>query len=120
MSMPYTIGMSPETTPQSILQQISQIQRLDRGTISVFRHGPAAAYYNHQCYENGRNISRYVPREQLPALQEAIEGYHRFQQLVDQYVELLVQKTRAERQAAVKKKTPPPTSSSPRSRKSSS
>jgi len=120
MSMPYTIGMNPKPTPQSILQQIGQIQRMDRGTLSIFRQGPAGAYYNHQCYENGRNVSRYVPREQLPALQEALEGYHHFQQLVEQYVQLLVEKTRAERQAGVKKKTPPPISSSPKSRKSSS
>ena len=118
--MPYTIGMSPEPTPESILQQISQIQRIDRGTVSVFRRGPAGAYYNHQCYEHGRNVSRYVRREELPALQEAIAGYARFQQLVEQYAELLVQKTRAERQAGVKKKSPRPSSSLPKSRKSSS
>ena len=112
--------MRSEPTPQSILQQISQIQRMDRGTVSVFRQGPAGAYYNHQCYENGRNVSRYVPRQQVPALQEAIEDYHRFQQLVEQYAELVVQKTRAERQAGAKKKTPRPNCSLPKNRKSDS
>ena len=98
--------MNTKPTPQAILQDIAQIQRLDRGSVSVIRQGPEGAYYNHQCYENGRNVSRYVPSEQVADLKEAIEGYRRFQQLVEQYVQLLVEKTRAERQASVKKKTP--------------
>ena len=112
--------MSTKPTPESILQDISQIQRIDRGSVSVIRQGPEGAYYNHQCYENGRNVSRYVPGEQVDDLREAIEGYRRFQQLVAQYVELMVEKTRAERQAGSKKKTPPRNSSWPKTRKSSS
>jgi hypothetical protein len=99
---------------------MAQIQRMDRGSVSVLRQGPEGAYYNHQCYENGRNVSRYVPREQVADLQEAIEGYRRFEQLMEQYVQLMVEKTRAERAAGSKKKTPPRNSSSPGSRKSSS
>ena len=112
--------MANESTPQSLLQQIAQIQRIDRGVIGVMRQGPRGHYYNHQCHEQGRNISRYVPSEQVPALKEAIEGYHRFEQLMEEYVQLMVDKTRAERMAGSKKKTPRPSSSSPRKRKSSS
>ena len=112
--------MNPKPTPQSILQDIAPIQRMDRGTLHVIRQGPEGPYYNHQCYENGRNVSRYVPREQVADLKQAIEGYHRFQQLVEQYVQLLVEKTRAERQAGLKKKIPRRNSSSPKTRKLSS
>ena len=91
--------MNTKPTPQAILQDIAQIQRLDRGSVSVIRQGPEGAYYNHQCYENGRNVSRYVSAEQVADLKDAIAGYQRFQQLVNQYVELMVEKTRAERQA---------------------
>ena len=98
--------MNTKPTPQSLLQQIAQIQHLDRGTISVLRQGPQGPYYNHQCYETGRNVSRYLPPEQVPDLQAAIDGYHRVQELMAQYVRLLVEKTRAEREAGVKKKTP--------------
>ena len=112
--------MSTKLTPESVLQDIVQIQRMDRGSVSVIRQGPEGAYYNHQCYENGRNVSRYVPGEQVGDLKEAIEGYRRFQQLVEQYVQLMVEKTRAERQAGSKKKTPPRNSSWPKNRKSSS
>jgi hypothetical protein len=112
--------MSTKPTPESVLQDIAQIQRIDRGSVSVIRQGPQGAYYNHQCYEKGRNVSRYVPGEQVGDLKEAIEGYRRFQQLVEQYLELMVEKTRAERQAGSKKKTPPRNSSWPKTRKSSS
>jgi hypothetical protein len=112
--------MNTKPTPQSLLQAIAQIQHLDRGTISILRQGPKGPYYNHQCYENGRNVSRYVPQDQVPALQEGIDGYRRFEQLMEQYVQLMVEKTRAEREAGAKKKTPRPNSSWPKTRKSNS
>ncbi len=110
--------MNTQTTPESILQALAQIQRLERGSVSVLRQGPNGPYYNHQAYENGRNVSRYVPADQVAELQAALADYHRFQQLVQQYVELLVQQTRAQRQAGSKKKPPRPTSSWPKTRKS--
>jgi hypothetical protein len=116
----YYKDMNTRPTPQSVLQDIAQIQRLDRGTVSVLRQGPEGPYYNHQCYENGRNVSRYVPSEQVPELKESIANFHRFEQLMKQYVDLMVGKTRAEREAGSKKKTPPPNSSWPKTRKSNS
>jgi hypothetical protein len=110
--------MNTKITPELILQQIAQIQRMDRGTVSIIRQGPQGPYYNHQCYEEGRNVSRYVPAQQLSELQAAIEDFRRFQQLVEQYVHLVVERTRAERQAGSKKKTPRPNSSWRKTRKS--
>ena len=96
--------MKPKSTPESILQQIAQIQRLEKGTLSIIRQGPSGPYYNHQCYENGKNVSRYVPADQLAQFKEALEGYQRFQMLVEEYVQLMIQKTRAERETGLKKK----------------
>ena len=112
--------MSTKPTPESILQDIAQIQRMDRGSVSIIRQGPEGAYYNHQCYESGRNVSRYVSGPQVAELKEAIDGFRRFQQLAEQYVQLVVERTRAERQDRSKKKTRLPNSSSPKTRKSSS
>ena len=112
--------MNTKSTPQSLLHDIAQIQSMERGTLSVMRQGPNGAYYNHQCYEEGRNVSRYVPSAQVGQIQEAMEGYHRFQELTQQYAQLVVEKTRAERAAGFKKKTRRQNSSSPRTRKSSS
>lgn len=117
MYMTYTYGMTSKPTPESVLQQIAQIRHMDRGSVSVIRQGPNGPYYNHQCYEGGRNVSRYVPSAQVAGLQEAQNNYRRFQQLIEQYVQLVVERTRVERQGV--KKTTPPTFSSPRTRKSS-
>jgi hypothetical protein len=111
--------MNTKPTPQSILQDIARIQQLERGTVSVIRQGPQGPYHNHQCYENGRNVSRYVPPEQVAGLKSAIDGYHQVQQMMAQYVQLMVDQTRAGREAGFKKKHPRPKSSSPRIRKSS-
>ncbi len=112
--------MNFNTTPESILQQIAQIPRIERGKISVIRQGPSGPYYNHQTWENGKNVSRYVPQDQVPALQEAIAGYERLQALLDQYVQLREQQSRAERVAGAKKKNRRPRSSWPKIRKSNS
>ena len=113
------MAMEPKLTPESLLQQIAQIHHLERGTVSILRQGPQGPYYNHQCYENGRNVSRYVPPEQVPELQAAIDGYHQVQELMAQYVQLMVERTRAERAAGAKKKgLPRPESSLPKTRKS--
>ena len=115
--MSYTTGhMSTKSTPESLLRQIGQIHRMDHGTVSVIRQGPHGPYYNHQCYEKGRNVSRYVPTEQVPELEQAIEGYRRFQELVKQYVQLRVEQTRAERQAGSKKRARSPNPPGPRGR----
>ena len=112
--------MNTKSSPQSLLHDIAQIQHLERGTLSVIRQGPAGPYYNHQCYEEGRNVSRYVPLEQVGEIKEAIDGYHRFQMLVQQYAQIMVEKTRADRETTFKKKTRRQNSSWPKTRKSSS
>jgi hypothetical protein len=112
--------MNTKSSPQSVLNDIAQIQHMERGTLSVIRQGPDGPYYNHQCDEEGRNVSRYVPSSQVSQVKEAIESYHRFQELAQQYAQLVVEKTRAEREAGSKKKTRRQNSSWPKTRKSSS
>jgi hypothetical protein len=112
--------MNTSLTPESLLQQIAQIQALERGRLCIIRQGPNGPYYNHQTWENGKNVSRYIPPDQVAALQQAIAGYERLQTLMDQYVQLMEQKSRAERAAGAKKKTRRPTSSWLKNRKSNS
>jgi hypothetical protein len=96
--------MNSNSSPQSILQELAHIQQMERGTLNVIRQGPAGPYYNHQCYEQGRNVSRYVPAAEVAGVKEAIQGYHRFQALAQEYVQLMVEKTRVERAAGRSKK----------------
>lgn len=116
----YISGVTTPITPHSLLQQMAQIQQMERGKLCILRHGPNGPYYNHQTWENGRNVSRYVPPDQLEAMQQAIAGYEQFQSLVKQHVEQVVQSTRAQREAGSKKKTAASISTSLKRRKSSS
>jgi len=110
--------MNAPITPQVLLHQIAQLQHLERGKLCILRQGPNGPYYNHQTWEKGKNVSRYVPQDQVALLREAIAGYQQFQTLVEQYVQLMVQQSRAERTAGFKKKTPAPSSSWRRTKRS--
>ena len=111
--------MNTPNSAQAILQQIAGIQTMERGKISVIREGPSGPFYKIQAREEGKNFTRYVPRDQVPATEEAIEGYQKFQTLTEEYAQLKIQETRAAIAANSKKKTRPPPSSLPRTRKSS-
>ncbi len=116
--MQYTVGMTTPNSPEVLLQQMAQIQHMERGKLCIIRQGPDGPYYNHQIWEDGKNTTRYVPRQQVEAMAEAIAGFQSFARLSEQYVELMVEKTRAERADGFKKKTPPGKSGWPRKRKS--
>jgi hypothetical protein len=102
----------------AILQQIAHIQAMERGKLSIIKESAAGPFYKLQAREHGKNRTRYVPREQVPAVQDAIEGYKQFQALTEQYAEEVITQTRTALAAGSKKKPSPRRSSSPRSRKS--
>jgi hypothetical protein len=97
-------------TPEQLLKEIAGIQRMERGTLCRMREGPSGPYYNHQTWEKGRNVVRYVPRDRVPDLQTAIVGYRRFLRLVDAYADRIIQQTRAASQprpkSAIRKPRP--------------
>src|ERR1700739_2991299 len=103
---------------QSLLQQAAQIRRMEPGKLCVIREGADGPYYNLQCRQEGKTVTRYVPREQAAVVAENTANYTRFEQLVGQYVRLVAEESRAERQAGLKKK-PSPQSSWPKKKKSS-
>lgn len=103
-----------------ILQQIAAISDMERGTLSTytFKDRPNAVdYHKLQHWEDGKNQTRYVPAEELPAIESALEGYGLYRQLTEQYANLVIEETRQKRAGAKKKKFHP-ISSSPRKRKS--
>lgn len=117
----YTTPMNTPLTPQSLLEQILQIQRMEHGSLSIIRQGPSGPYYNLNSWENGQNSCRYLPQDKVPEVQQAIEGYHKYQQLTRQYAQQIIEQTRAELNIGAKKKlqSPRPKSGSPKTRKSS-
>jgi hypothetical protein len=102
-----------------ILQQIAQIQSMERGKLSVIKESSSGPFYKLQAREQGKNVTRYVPREQVPAVQQALEGYKQFQALTEQYADKVITETRAAIAAGSKKKPSRPKSSLPKSKKSS-
>lgn len=74
-----------------LLWRMSRIERMERGKICRLSGRP---HYNHQAWHEGRNVARYVPAEQVPSLQEAIEGYHLYMELAHQYADQVIERTR--------------------------
>ena len=58
--------------------------------------------FNHQTWQAGRNIVRYVPREDIQGLEQAISGYTRFMTLVQQYADEIIRLSRRERENSSK------------------
>jgi hypothetical protein len=114
--------MNMPLTPQSLIEQILPIQRMEHGSISVVRTGPNGPYYNLNSWEDGRNRCRYLPQDKVPAVQQAIADYHKYQELTQQYAQQIIEKTRTELSLGIKKKSPAspnrpvPHSRGPRSR----
>ena len=102
----------------AILQQIAQIQSMERGKLSVIKESASGPFYKLQARERGKNVTRYVPREQVPAVAEALEGYKQFQALTEQYADEVITQTRAAIAAGSKKKPSRPRSSGRRNKKS--
>ena len=78
---------------------------MERGKLSVIKESSAGPFYKIQAREGGKNLTRYVPREQVAAVQEAIQGYQRFESLTQQYAQHVIAQTRQAIAAASKKRT---------------
>ncbi len=109
-----------------LLAQIAAIPLMERGKLSAYtfkdRARPDSPYYKLQRWEEGKNVTRYIPAAQVPLLEQALAGHAQFQALVEQYAQAVIARTR-EQLAAVgtkKKSRPPrrPISAWPRSRNS--
>ena len=100
--------MNQPPSTESLLEQIAQVQRMEPGKLCVMREGPQGPYYNLQCQEGGKTLSRYVPRDQAEMVAIHTANYNQFRQLVDQYAQLIIAQTRAERAVGSKKKKKQP------------
>jgi hypothetical protein len=100
------------TTPADILAQIARIQLMERGKLSTYQHKDrpteAGPYYKLQGWEQGKNHTRHVRSEQVPLLEQALAGYTQFQQLTEQYAQILIQQTREQLAGVGLKKKPGP------------
>ena len=83
--------MKAKPEPETILKQIADIQEMERGKLCQMRTG---THYNHQTWEKGRNVVRYVPRQRVANLQKAIAGYSKYIILTKAYADVVIHKTR--------------------------
>ena len=91
------ITMNPPDK-RHLLQQIAAITAMERGKLSSYspNGGPAASgsYTKLQRWESGKNHTRHIPTEEVPAVQAALAGYAHYQQLTAQYADLVIAETR--------------------------
>lgn len=87
--------MTTQQRRAQILQEMNSITRMERGKLCTQSRGPgAAAFHKLQCWYQGKNHTRYVPADEVPALQQALAGHERFQQLAEEFADLTVAMTR--------------------------
>lgn len=111
-----------QSTKTHLLQQIAAIPAMERGKLSRYtfkeRSDASGPYHKLQRWQDGKNHTRYVSADELPAVQTALAGYTQFRQLTEQYADLVIQETR-QNIAGSKKNQSRPKSSSPKKKKSS-
>lgn len=73
---------------------MARIERMERGKLCPMSGRP---YYNHQTWQDGKNVVRYVPAGEAAFVSEAIKGYELFRKLAEEYADEVVRQTRAER-----------------------
>ena len=83
-----------------LLEQIAAIPAMERGKLSPHAAGP---YHKLQRWQAGKNHTRHVAADELPAVQSALVGYAQYQDLTEQYAELVIQETRQNIAGAKKK-----------------
>ena len=109
-------------TRQQILQQIAGIPTMERGKLSAYtykdRSPRAIPHQKLQAWEDGKNHTRFVPENEVPAVQAALDGYAQYQELTREYADLVIGETR-QNIAGSKKNQSRRRSSSPKTRKSS-
>jgi hypothetical protein len=83
--------MKGNAEPKTILKHIAGIERMERGKLCPMRTG---VHYNHQTWEKGRNVARYVPHAEVQDLQKAIAGYQQYLKLTKAYADEIIRRTR--------------------------
>ena len=94
MDIEYYILTDMKTRKQHIpplLERMSRIERMERGKLCRMTGRP---HYNHQTWQNGRNVVRYVPAARAARLQAAIDGYRLYLTLAQRYADEIIQRTR--------------------------
>jgi hypothetical protein len=104
--------MNYEARRKQVLKRMAQIDCMEKGRLTEeyrerYRDGQTVRlgpYYKHQRWEDGRNVSRRVPTTEAEPLRKAVEGYHEFEALADEYAQITIEMTRQTKNDDSKKK----------------
>ena len=84
---------------------------MERGKLSSYslkeRSGAAGPYYKLQHWQNGQNHTRHIPVDELSAVEAALAGYAQYEQLTEQYAQLVIGETRQSIAASKKSQSLP-------------
>jgi len=97
-------GMKTKRTRDEILSDIRAIPTMERGKLCTMKRKGGGNYHNLQFWNQGRNQSTYISKQQLAVVSEAVDNYVRFRELVSEYAGLVEEQTRTARKAATAKK----------------
>jgi len=104
--------MSITQRRSQILNEMQSITRMERGKLCAQSRGPGTpAFYKLQVWHEGKNATRYVPADEVPALKEALAGHQRFQELAAEFADLTITQTREATVEDAKKKPRSPATS---------
>jgi ABC-type Zn uptake system ZnuABC Zn-binding protein ZnuA len=78
-----------------LLARMAKIEQMERGKLCPMGERP---HFNHQTWQDGRNVVRYVPASEADFVKRAIAGYELFKQLAEEYVDEVIRQTRLERE----------------------
>ena len=77
------------------MERMAVIDRMERGKLCQMSGRP---HYNHQTWQNGKNVVRYVPQGEVEELRKDIAGYKLFMKLAEQYADEVIKLTRREKE----------------------
>lgn len=83
---------------EQIIDKIREIKTMEIGTLCLMRKSATGReYYNLQSWVEGKNVSRYVSAAELVDTRRALTNHDLFRALIEEYVALVVEQTRATR-----------------------
>lgn len=94
------MAMKISRKAQKLLVQISEITDMERGKVCKLKGRKG---FNHQTWQKGRNIVKYIHAEDVLDIELAIKEYNRFMTLVQKYADEIIKQSRKERE--IKSKT---------------
>jgi len=89
------MAMEISKKAQKLLVQISEITDMERGKVCKLKGRKG---FNHQTWQKGRNIVKYIHAEDVFDIDLAIKEYNQFMILVQKYADEIIKQSRKERE----------------------